>query len=75
MEGNPPAGAIGEKFDNRELPTLILLKNGEEASRLKEGFSYAELLKWTEGVLQTESSPRAYPEVSKAIREKAEGFG
>ena len=53
--------AIGERFDNREFPTLILLKNGEEASRLKEGFSYTELLKWTEGVLQTESSPPSVP--------------
>lgn len=53
--------AISERFDNKEFPTLILLKNGEEASRRTEGFSYAELLKWTEGVLQTESSLPSVP--------------
>jgi thioredoxin len=50
--------AIADKFDIKSLPTLIILNNGKEVTRVRKGFpGYGDLRKWIQSALQGEISP------------------
>jgi thioredoxin 1 len=63
LEGNLMVGRldvdrnriVSEKFGIKQFPTLMILKDGEEVSRLEKGSSYTELRAWIQKALQGDS--------------------
>lgn len=47
---------VSERYNIRQFPTLMILKNGEEVSRLEKGSSYSELRAWIQSAVQGEGS-------------------
>jgi thioredoxin 1 len=48
--------AVSERYNIKQFPTLMILKDGKEVSRLEKGSSYSELRAWIQSTLQSESS-------------------
>lgn len=47
---------VSDKFGVKKFPTLMILKDGKEVTRLEKGSSYTELRAWIQKALQGESA-------------------
>jgi thioredoxin 2 len=67
------APELGERFNVRGVPTLILFEGGRRCDRLTGAPNVAALRSWLEGHLATRRVTRAKPEFADADRSRPRG--